>query len=297
MIDYRNLAALAAVVDEGGFEKAARVLNLTQSAVSQRIRALEEGLGLVLLVRVSPPTPTAAGRRLLALWRQVRRLEEDVLAEVGRGEGEAFSVLPVGVNADSLATWFLPALDDFLRAHDVLLDVRVDDQEVTHELLRAGEVAGCVSERAEAVQGCRVVPLGVMTYRLVAAPAYAARRFPRGMTREAAASAPTLVFNRKDDLHTKLLRAALGEPPSRIPVTWLPSPEGFVRQIARGHVCGMLPDVQSAGMLTSGELVDLAPGSAVRVRLHWHCWNLSSPLLAAFTKALVRGARLALEDG
>ena len=171
MIDYRNLAALAAVVDEGGFEKAARVLNLTQSAVSQRIRALEEGLGLVLLVRVSPPTPTAAGRRLLALWRQVRRLEEDVLAEVGRGEGEAFSVLPVGVNADSLATWFLPALDDFLRAHDVLLDVRVDDQEVTHELLRAGEVAGCVSERAEAVQGCRVVPLGVKTYRLVASPA------------------------------------------------------------------------------------------------------------------------------
>lgn len=293
MIDYRCLAALACVVDEGGFEKAARVLHLTQSAVSQRVRVLEEGLGQVLLVRVAPPVPTAAGRRLLAHWRQVRRLEEDVLAEAGPGgpgAGGGFAVLPVGVNADSLATWFLPALDGFLRERKVLLDVRVDDQEATHELLRDGEVAGCVSERAEAVQGCRVTPLGAMTYRLVATPGFAARHFPHGMTREAVSAAPMLVFNRKDDLHNKLLRAALGDPPPRPAITWLPSSEGFVRQIVQGHASGMLPDAQCGALLARGELTDLAPGCAVRVALHWHCWNLESPLLTAFTRALKTGA-------
>lgn len=294
MIDYRNLAALAAVVDERGFERAARALHLTQSAVSQRIRALEEEVGQVLLVRSSPPMPTAPGRRLLALWRQVSRLEEDALAEVLPGAESGFSTLAVGVNADSLATWFLPALDDFLRDHDVLLDVRVDDQEVTHELLRDGEVAGCVSERAEAMQGCRVTPLGGMTYHLVAAPSFASRWFPEGLTSAAVAAAPMLVFNRKDDLHNKLLRAALGGDPPPYPITWLPSSEGFVRQIARGHACGMLPDAQCGEMLARGELVDLAPHHGVRVTLYWHCWNLESPLLAALTTALVNGAREAL---
>jgi len=297
MIDYRNLAALAAVVDEGGFERAARVLHLTQSAVSQRIRALEEGMGQVLLVRSSPPAPTAPGRRLLALWRQVRRLEEDALAEVGPGAESGFSSLAVGVNADSLATWFLPALDDFLRDHAVLLDVRVDDQEVTHELLRDGEVAGCVSERAEVMQGCRVTRLGSMIYHLVAAPSFASRWFPEGVTREAVAAAPMLVFNRKDDLHNKLLRAALGGDPPAYPITWLPSSEGFVRQIAQGHACGMLPDAQCGEMLARGGLIDLAPEHGVRVDLYWHCWNLDSPLLRAFTRALETGAHWALGEG
>jgi len=297
MIDYRNLAALAAIVDEGGFERAARTLHVTQSAVSQRIRALEEDMGQVLLVRSSPPVPTAPGRRLLALWRQMRRLEDDALAETRPGGGEGFSTMAVGVNADSLATWFLPALDDFLRERRVLLDVRVDDQEVTHELLRDGEVAGCISDRSEPMQGCRVTRLGVMRYRLMAAPDFAARFFPAGMTREAASAAPMLVFNRKDDLHNKLLRSALGGESPTCPITWLPSSEGFVRQIARGHAAGMLPDAQCAMLFSRGELVDLAPGHDVRVELHWHCWNLESPLLAALTKALVSGAREALGDG
>ena len=52
---------LAAVIDEGGFEAAARHLSLTQSAVSQRIRALETSLGRPALTRARPPAPTEAG--------------------------------------------------------------------------------------------------------------------------------------------------------------------------------------------------------------------------------------------
>ncbi|WP_035042765.1 LysR family transcriptional regulator ArgP [Desulfovibrio sp. X2] len=304
MIDYRCLEALAVVVEEGGFEKGARVLHLTQSAVSQRIRALEEGLGQVLLVRSSPPAPTATGRRLLAHWRQVRRLEEDVLAEAMPGGGEldggrAFTTLPVGVNADSLATWFLPALDGFVREHRVLLDLRVDDQEATHEFLRDGEVVGCVSVRPEAMQGCRVVPLGSMGYRLVAAPDYRDWWCPDGLTPEAAAQLPLVIFNRKDDLHNKLLRQVLGGEPPPLRAHWLPSSEGFVTFIRQGHAAGMLPDAQSFPYLDAaagageghGSLVDLAPGCTVQVDLFWHCWNLRSPLLDELGEALVRGAR------
>lgn len=296
MIDYRTLAALAAVVDHGGFEKAAAVLHLTQSAVSQRVKSLEEAMGQILLIRTVPPAPTRAGRRLLAHWRQVRRLEEDMLAETAPGGADGFSTLPIGVNADSLATWLLPALDDFLRTRQVLLDVRVDDQEATHALLRDGEVAGCISERAEPMQGCRAMVLGAMTYRLVASPAFAARWMPRGLDAHSAAAAPLLVFNRKDDLHNKLLRQALPSPadlPSALRqglrVVWLPSSEGFIRQILHGHACGMLPEAQHRDFLQDGRLVDLAPGHAVRVELSWHCWNLDSPLLTALGEALRAG--------
>ncbi|GAB7079631.1 LysR family transcriptional regulator ArgP [Megalodesulfovibrio paquesii] len=293
MLDSRSLAALSAVVECGGFEKAAAILHLTQSAVSQRIKALEETLGQILLVRASPPVPTRAGQRLLAHWRQVRLLEEDLLRDIVPAESahdpEAFTTLPIGVNADSLATWFLPALDEFLRTRRVLLDLRVDDQEATHALLRDGEVAGCISERDVPMQGCRVVPLGAMTYHLVAAPDFAARWFPRGLHAEAAARAPLLAFNRKDDLHNKLLRQALGNLPQTLRIVWLPSSEGFIRQILHGHACGMLPDAQCRDLLRTGALLNLAPGHRIRVPLAWHCWNLESPLLAALEMALLKG--------
>ena len=67
---HPQLAAFAAVLEEGSFEAAARRLCVTPSAVSQRIKALEDRLGQVLLVRQPPcrpcgnraPAPTACVR-------------------------------------------------------------------------------------------------------------------------------------------------------------------------------------------------------------------------------------------
>ena len=54
MLDYAALAALAAVIREGSFERAASALHVTPSAVSQRIRSLEERVGCALVVREQP---------------------------------------------------------------------------------------------------------------------------------------------------------------------------------------------------------------------------------------------------
>lgn len=294
MLDYKLIEALAAVVQEGGFDRAARRLHLTQSAVSQRVKLLEEQTGQVLLVRSTPPAPTPPGKRMVKHFFQVQRLEDDLLDDMAGGKGEGFTPLAVGVNADSLATWFLDAVRPFLETERVVLDIRADDQDRTHELLRDGEVIGCVSAMEKPVQGCRVTHLGPMDYRLLATPEFAAAWFPQGFTVAAVEKAPALAFNRKDTLHAKLYERVLDRPPADVPVHYLPSSEKFADFIRAGLCCGMLPDQQSDHLLASGRLVDLAPGHPVRVDLFWHCWNLRSRLLESFTEALVDGARAVL---
>jgi len=290
MLDYKLVEAFSAVVDAGGFEKAAGVLHLTQGAVSQRVKLLEEQAGCVLLVRSSPPKPTSAGREMLKHFRKVKRLEEDLGPGLGQ-EAEGFTSLPVGINADSLATWFFPAVDDYLNAEPVLLDLSVDDQAATLELLRDGEVLGCISDRETPLQGCRVEYLGDMDYRLYGTPSYKMKWFSDNMTLEDAEKAPILIFNRKDLMHGILFAKKLGQIPRHQAPFYLPSSEKFTPTIASGRVSGMSPDQQAAEYVERGELVDLLPGYVFTVRLHWHCWNLDSGRLAGFTQALVTGAR------
>ena len=290
MLDYRLVEAFARVIGEGGFEKAAVVLHVTQGAVSQRVKLLEEQVGCVLMVRSVPPEPTAAGREMLKHYRQVKRLEDDLGPELGQESG-GYASMPVGINADSLATWFFPAVSGHLDQEPVLLDLSVDDQAETLKLLKNGEVLGCVSDRAVPVQGCRVEYLGDMDYYLYCSPSYKMKWFNNGVTLTGIEKAPILIFNRKDVMHGVIVEEALGVKPSRFNGFYLPSSEKFATAIAAGWACGMLPDQQAGEYVDRGELVDLLPGQVFTVRLHWHCWNLESVALASFTKALVAGAR------
>lgn len=290
MLDYKLVEAFAVVAQEGGFEKAARVLHLTQSAISQRVKQLEELAGCILLVRSSPPEPTVAGIEMLKHYKQVCQLESDLTPGLGNRQN-GFTTLPVGINADSLATWFFPAINDYLDTEDILLDLAVDDQAQTHQLLRNGEVLGCVSDRSEPIQGCRVEYLGDQVYRLYSTSKYRSKWFNDGVTLEKIHKAPIVIFNRKDLMHAVLVDEALGAAPARYNAFYLPSSEKFAPTIASGRVCGMLPDQQAQEYIDRDELIDLLPGHVFTVRLHWHCWNLESAALKQFTKALVFGAR------
>ena len=119
--DPAALECLAAIVEEGGFERAAQRLNVTQSAVSQRLRALEAQVGSVLIVRSRPLRPTSAGQLLLKHTKQMRLLRSDLdrdlrdlapRAASGAREEERVSL---AVNADSIATWAVDALGDLVR--------------------------------------------------------------------------------------------------------------------------------------------------------------------------------------
>lgn len=295
MLDYKLLEALASVVEEGGFERAAKRLNITQSAVSQRIRQLEESLGQPVLARTQPPAPTGPGKRLLRHARRVGLLEADLalgLAPGASGKAGAdaanapWQTLALAVNADTLATWFTAAVLPLLSRERLALDLKVDDQERTHELLRAGEVVGCVSTRPSPMQGCRAVFLGMMRYHCAASPAFASRWFPQGLNLAAARLAPAVVFNRQDTVHDRYLAGHLGESPQDAPRHHVPNSERFVDFVLGGAGYGLIPHMQAAGPLKAGSLVDLAPEAPMPVPLYWHCWNLASPLLAKLSKAL-----------
>ena len=290
MLDYKLLEAFGAVIAEGGFERAARHLNLTQSAVSQRVRLLEDQYGQILLQRSSPPQPTPAGTVLLAHYRQVRQLENDLL--LAREENPlAFAQVSIGVNADTLATWFGAAVEEILKTERIVLDIQVDDQDNTHELLQRGEVWGCVTTRQRPQQGCRSVYLGVMEYCLFATPQFAARWFPQGFTLQEAAVAPMALFNRKDDLNRKFFQLAFNRQPDRPPTFYIPSSEKYADFVVRGYCSGILPRLQAAAFESAGKIINLAPAHTIEVHLYWHCWNLKSPRMAFFDKAFVKAAR------
>jgi LysR family transcriptional regulator (chromosome initiation inhibitor) len=297
VLDYKHLEALAKVASEGGFDKAAQTLNITQSAVSQRVRQLEEHTGQVLLARSSPPRPTAAGKRLIKHYIQVKYLEDELGEILDPEAGGGYVSMPVGLNEDSLSTWFLKAVTPFLKDARVLLDLRADDQEVTHRMLRDGRVIGCVSSWNKPVQGCDMQYLGRMIYKLVCTPGFAEKWFPRGLSQEAAGQAPTLVFNRKDNMNNKFFRRAFGRLPDNIPTCYLPSSEQFLTFIRSGLAYSLVPGMQCDALLESGELVEPAPGMHMPSSLYWHCWSIQSPILKRFGKALVGGARQLLDQG
>ncbi|WP_277374029.1 LysR family transcriptional regulator ArgP [Pseudomonas sp. AA-38] len=293
MFDYKLLAALAAVVEQAGFERAAQVLGLSQSAVSQRIKLLEARVGQPVLVRATPPAPTDIGRRLLNHVQQVRLLERDLQGQVpGLDEQAAPERLRIALNADSLATWWAAAVAGFCAEQRLLLELVVEDQEVGLKRMRAGEVAGCVCAAERPVAGARSLPLGAMRYLAVASPAFIARHFAGGVTAEALARAPAIVYGPDDQLQHRYL-ASLGVTGSFVHHL-CPSSEGFVRLTESGLGWGLVPQLQVAAELTGGALVELLPGHIIDVPLYWHHWRNGGELLAGLTEHLRRASAGAL---
>jgi LysR family transcriptional regulator (chromosome initiation inhibitor) len=289
-IPFDLAETLATVVDEGTLDAAARRLHITPSAVSQRIKALEELLGRVVLVRAKPARATEAGSAVVRLARQAALLEHDTLRELGEdpSEGARISV-PLAVNADSLATWFLEPLARLVQRHPVVFDLHRDDQDFTAGLLESGTVMGAVTSRATPVPGCRVSALGAMRYEAVATPAFAEQWLGDGA---GLAEAPLVDFDRRDDLQNVWL-AERGIDPARTPRHYVPASNDFATAVRLGLGWAMLPRFQSADALERGELV-LLGGRPVDVQLHWQQWNLRSPLLDAIADEIVAEGRRVL---
>ncbi len=308
------LRTLAAVLDEGSFDGAARALNLTPSAVSQRIKAVEQQLGRVLLVRSKPIRATESGSLVMRLARQFEQLEHETLGALGvQSDGQSPVTVPLAVNADSLGTWILPALAELAGTENVRFDLYREDQAHTIALLEAGTVMAAVTSAAEPVPGCIVRPLGSMQYRPMAAPGFAVRWFPHGVTREALAAAPVVNFDRRDDLqhdylagrfrldghehgHGRAQDAGAGAAP-RPPSHFVPSSADFATAVELGLGWGMLPPLQVAGRVAAGALVDLDPAGGVGIPLYWQQWRLASGLLTRVGDALESAARAALQSG
>lgn len=278
---------LLAAVEAGTLDAAARRLHVTPSAVSQRVKALEQRTGRVLLVRSTPLRLTESGEVVVRFARQVAQLERQVGTDLGLAEAAGPATLSIAVNADSLATWFLPALTAVSAGLPVRFDLRREDQDHTTRLLRDGRVMAAVTSSPRPVQGCEVRRLGTTRYHAMAAPEFAARRLPPGSPLAAIADATVVVFDRADDLQDRFARLVAGRDcgPDRHHV---PSSEGFVEAVVAGLGWGMLPEAQAGSRRTAGTLVDLAPDRPVDVPMYWQQWKLDSPALAAVAEAVAR---------
>jgi LysR family transcriptional regulator (chromosome initiation inhibitor) len=279
-IDVQQLTAFAAVIELGSFDAAAARLHVTPSAISQRIKALEQRVGQVLVVREKPCSATAAGVPLLRLAAQTALLEAEALAEMGGGEGAAPRIA-VAVNADSMSTWFTGVFDAL---DDVLFDIRIEDQDHSARLLREGVVMGAVTTERHPVPGCRVQSLGVMRYIPIASPAYVKRYLADGFTARAAAAAPSLAWNRDDALQDMLVRKMFRRDIAR-PQHFVPTAEGFGSAVRAGLGWGMFPDSLAAPALKNGSFARVAD-EHLDVPLYWQCWRLDSPIVSRITEAV-----------
>jgi LysR family transcriptional regulator (chromosome initiation inhibitor) len=286
-----QLRTLAAVLDHGTFDRAAAALHVTSSAISQRIKALEQQTGRVLLIRSKPVRPTTSGSVVVRLARQVALLESEAMDELGLEGAGARPRIPLVINADSLATWVLPALAGVERAS---FEITVDDQDHSIERLREGTAMAAITSDPEPVQGCTVRPLGVMRYRAVASPSFAVQWLADGFTDAALSRAPVVVFNRKDALQDRYLEGRLKSAAQYPPRHFVPSSSDFMRAIELGLGWGMLPDLQSTPLLDAGTLTVLDKSGHVDVPLYWQQWSIESATLSRIAGALQEAAAAGL---
>ena len=288
MLDYALLSALAAVVRTGSFERAAHRLNVTPSAVSQRVKLLEERIGTVLVLRGQPCLATEAGQRLCQHVEQVALLESSLRGSLPGLEPEAGPVtLRIAVNADSLATWFIPAMAG---TEGFLFDLVLDDQDYSADWLRRGEVVAAVTSYGKPIQGCNCYSLGSLRYVATARPAFMERWFAEGLNEPSVAYAHCLIFNQKDRLQALWLQQALGLDVMP-PVHWLPSSQAFVDGALAGLGWGMNPEALVQEHLRAGRLVALKPSDPLEVPLFWQQSRIVGPLLGDVTRAVRETAR------
>ncbi|MGV8875161.1 MAG: LysR family transcriptional regulator ArgP [Rhodococcus sp. (in: high G+C Gram-positive bacteria)] len=280
MVEIEQLRALRAVVDGGTFEAAARALHVTPSAVSQRIKSLEQSLGRTLVQRSKPVVATQSGVAVLRLARQIDTLTDQTRAELS-DDGVA-APISLAVNADSMATWVLPALAPLTGA--TTFDLHRQDQDRTAQLLHDGIVSAAITSVAEPVRGCTVRRLGAMRYRPSATPEFIERWFAAGVTAEALRSAPVVVFDADDRLQDNYLqRFDLG--PDVPPRHLVPASADYARAVDLGFGWGMIPDLQARDSLKCFD-----DNGIEDVLLYWQQWSLSSPALQRAADAVTGAA-------
>ena len=271
-----HVRTLLAVVDAGTFDAAAAALHVTPSAVSQRIKSLEQRTGRVLLMRTKPVQLTESGQVVVRFARQLAQLERDARTELGLTTADEPTRLSIAVNADSLATWFLPALT---QVPDVCFELHRADEGHTAQMLREGLVMAAVTSTPDPVQGCSVRPLGSLRYLACASPTMPFTTF---------SDTPVIIFDRYDQLQDRFTGGASAFRHR------IPSFTGYLAAVEAAMGWGLIPASHALPCFAAGTLVNLAPTRHLDVPLFWQQWKLHSPALAATAHSVASTAAASL---
>lgn len=292
--DYKLLEALTTIIQYQSFDKAASKLCITQSAISQRIKLLEENIGQPVIVRCHPIIATEAGERLVVHFKMVRALEDTLLPELNPDSPKKPIKISLAVNADSIATWFLGAITPILKNNLVELDFIVKNEYHSIEALRSGQATGAVSCIAKALPGYQSFKLGDMTFILVCSPEFAKRYFPDGINNESLRSAPGMSFDTNDDMLIKFIEQHFDIQSDDYYCHRVHSSQAFVELAKRGAAYCLAPTLQIEQELASGELINLAPDKSIIMTLYWHSWVLVQGIHKKISKEIVRYAQSVL---
>lgn len=294
MLDSKQCEAFFTVAETGSFEHASQRLCITSSAVTLRVQALEKHLGQLLLIRGRPCVLTQSGLHLFEYLQHSKRLEQNLLYSLtGKSESNYFKTT-IATNADSLATWLLPALKDVLIQERIMVEFNCADQSHTYSLLENGTVNACISIESEAMKGCNAIYLGSMRYKMVSTPLFQKKWFKNGITRESLRTAPAIIFNHKDHTHFDVLEKMFGLTKGTYPCHLIPSSESFVTAIQLGLGYGMVPEFQLEQAFKDKSLVEILPEAETDIALYWHHWNQQSAPLQALTTHIVQKAKIVL---
>ncbi|WP_462170883.1 LysR family transcriptional regulator ArgP [Pseudoalteromonas xiamenensis] len=291
MLANKQLQAFSAVAKLQNFELAARHLHITQSAVSQRIRHLEEYVGQTLIVRTTPLRLTEAGFKVLQHVQKLELLENQLERDLNFEHKSGPINFTIGVNADSLSTWFWQALEPLLKTYHYTFDLVKADQDQTINLMKQGLTQAVVTTHPTPLQGAKSVYLGKMIYLLVASPAFIEQFFQKGVTKQTLKVAPTAIYDRDDDLTFDFMEKYFDVSQEHVPYHTFPSVESFERLVLADAGYALIPELQAARYLASGELISLAPEKTMPVPFYLHHWQLNNDELNHVIETITHAGR------
>ena len=292
--DYKLLTALAAIMETQSFEFAAQKLFISQSAVSQRIKLLEENIGQPILIRSQPIELTAIGEQLLSHYKKVCQLENELLPDLLPDKPIQPMKISLAVNADSIATWFVKAVTPVLEEHLVELNLLIVPEDRTLDKLRSGEAIGAVSVIEKPLKGYRSFELGKMRYCLVSSKSFQKKYFAKGVTKASLKMAPGISYDHKDDMHVRFIAKHFDLAASEYYCHSVRSSEAFVELAKQGVAYSLVPELQIINELASGELVKLCPEKQLVETLYWHSWVLVKGINKKISQEITRVGQLLL---
>ena len=281
-----QVQAFIAVIEETSFDAAAKRLAVTPSAISQRIKTLEDRIGQLLVIRQSPCQPTPAGEKLLAKVKPMALLETEVMSEFVPQASTQAKRFTLAVNEDSLSTWLIPTLTALHQQHGHLFDLCVDDQDYTLDYVKNGTAIGALTSEKTPLQGCTCHRLGNMRYYAVASPQFAKRYFANGLTPQAFIQAPLIAYNRKDPLQHRFMEKVTHQALSPNNIHFMPNSSGLVTAATQHMGWCMVAEGLLGDAIKHQQLVYLAPEMWLDEPLYWQHAAVQSKLLDRVTNAL-----------
>lgn len=295
MLDYRGIEALYMVQMLQNFELAAKKLFITQSAVSQRIKGLEDYYGEPVLIRTLPYRPTKLGRQLIAHYKKICLLEDEFEQELGAIQGN--SPISIAINRDSLEMWFLDLIEENKDVFsNTVLEIIADDQELTLNYLKNGTVSACLSTSEKEILGGQAAFLGNMEYVLTASPSFVKHYFSGKDQIKCLQNAPAIKFDQNDYMHERYLEKYFGINGNELKYNVVPSVKGFKKFALLGFGYGLIPTIDMQHELKTKQLIQLYPDKTWKIPLYWHYWAVQSKSYQKFNADIISLARKKLNE-